>query len=81
MIIDLLKNFKIDVYKRHYKLGYIIILILLIFGLNQFQWPWYNMRKQSGVLSSEVQYRKEMIDSLYNDIISNQKRNKIERVN
>lgn len=78
MIIDIFKNFKIKPYKQNYQLGYIAILILLIFGLNQFQWPWFNMKRSSGVLSSEIQYRKEMINSLYNDIVSNQKQNGIE---
>ncbi len=78
MSVDIFKSFNFKIYQQYYKLGYVVILILLLFGLNQFQWPWYNLRKQSEVLSSEIQYRKEMIESLYNEIISSQKLNRVE---
>jgi hypothetical protein len=80
MSVDIFKTFKFKIYQRHYRFGYIVILILLLFGLNQFQWPWYNLRKQSEVLSSEIQYRKEMIESLYNEIVSSQKLNRVENI-
>lgn len=55
-------------------LHYGFIVIILLFGLNKFQWPLYNTSKQSEVLSSEVQYRRKAINSLYDDILSNQKK-------
>lgn len=60
-----------------YNLSYAFIIVIALFGVGQFQWPWYHISKQTGVLSSEVQYRRSAIESLYNDILQNQKDNRI----
>ncbi|MEA5442033.1 hypothetical protein [Cyanobium gracile] len=57
--------------------SYAFIIVIFLFGVGQFQWPWYHISKQTGVLSSEVQYRRSAIESLYNDILENQKENRI----
>ena len=60
-----------------YNMSYTFIIVIALFGVGQFQWPWYHISKQTGVLSSEVQYRRSAIESLYNDILQNQKDNRI----
>ncbi len=56
-----------------FNLSYAFIIVIALFGLGQFQWPWYHISKQTAVSSSEVQYRRSAIESLYSDILQNQK--------
>jgi hypothetical protein len=60
-----------------FNLSYAFIITIALFGVGQFQWPWYHISKQTAVVSSEVQYRRSAIESLYNDILQNQKENRI----